>query len=136
MINEPDRDHRRASAWSRALYYLVPPVVCWFTLRLMDAYLGYYDIGVNPGANRGFLLYIVAPALLAALYAAAWLGPAIGRRWCRSQRLGMLLGLGAMGLIALGVFAFMLHGLNDYPTEQPQSIGRFLEDYLSPGGER
>lgn len=136
MINEPDSDHRRASAWSRALYSLVPPAVCWFTLHLMDAYLRYYDIGINPGANRGFLITIVAPALLAALYAAACLGPAIGRRCCRSQRLGMAMGLSAMGLIAVGAFAFMLHGLHDYPTEQPQSIGRFLQDDLSPGGER
>ncbi len=115
----------------RFLYFLLPIPVACLSLSLISMYMAYYDIGVNPGANNMFLVFFIAPVLLAVLYITAAISLYIANRFFKSQWLGVLFGSLLIIMVGIGSFIIEVQSLLDYPTEEPQNVSQFLKYYLS-----
>lgn len=114
----------------KVLYFLLPLFVTWLSLSLMSMYMKYYDIGVNPSANNGFLIFFVAPALLTILYITAIINLYISKRFFKSQWAGILFGSILIFMVGIGAFIIQTQYYEDYPTEKPQNMTLFLKDYV------
>lgn len=110
-------------------YYLLPLPVAWWSVSLMSMYMKYYDIGVNQGANNGFLLFFIAPVLLAIFYIISTLSIYTVKRVNKSQWLGMACGSAMVFVVGIIAFVVFAHSNLDYPTEKPQDIILFLKYY-------
>lgn len=115
----------------RVLCFLLPIPVAWLSLSLMSMYMNYYNMGVNSGANNGFLVLFVAPVLLTVLYITAATSLYIANRCFKSQWLGVLLGSLLIFMVAIGSFIIGVQFSLDYPTEEPQNMSLFLKYYIS-----
>ncbi len=91
----------------------------------------YYDIGVNSGANNGFLVFIAGPVLLIVLFVAATISLYLANRFHKSLWLGMLFGSVLVFIIGIGAFIIQAQSYSDYPTEKPQNMTLFLKYYVN-----
>lgn len=118
----------------RVAYYLFPLPVAWLALSLMSQHMKYHDIGVNSGANNGFLMFFLAPPLLLLLYAVAGLADAVMARGRQPLRRRLLVG----GLLTLltGTAAFVaeLQYYSGYPSDKPKDVAAFLSYVLANMG--
>lgn len=115
---------------SKALYFLLPLPVSWLSISLMGKYMQYYDVGVNPGANNGTLLFFVLPVLPVILYLVQIVGLYIVNRFFKSKYLGLLFTSLVVLSIGIGAFFIQIRVFSDYPTEKTQNLRIFLEFYL------
>jgi DMSO/TMAO reductase YedYZ heme-binding membrane subunit len=110
----------------KILYFIVPFAVTWFSLSLTSMYMSYYDIGVNSGANNGFLLFFLGPVLLIVLFITAVTSTYFANRFFTSRWPGILLGSFLMLLIGGGSFFLQVRYTADYPTETEQDMTLFF----------
>lgn len=118
----------------KVLYFLFPLPVAWLSLSLMSMYMKYYDIGVNSGANNGFLVFIVGPVLLIVLFITAATSLYLANRFLKSLWLGILFGSLLVFIIGIGAFIIQAQSYSDYPTEKPQNMTLFLKYYVREMG--
>lgn len=114
----------------KILYFMLPLLVGWLALSLMSKYMKFYDIGVNAGANNGFLMFFIAPLLLVGLYSIATLCIFIGNYLKASPYKTMCIGSFFILLFGLSAFFFYAQSKSEYPTEQPQNMVVFLKSYF------
>ncbi len=114
----------------KILYFMLPLLVSWLALSLMSKYMKFYDIGVNAGANNGFLMFFIAPLLLVGLYIIATLCIFIGKYVKASQYISMAIGGFLIIVCGLAAFFFYAQAKSEYPTEQPQNMAVFLKSYF------
>lgn len=129
--NRPQRARTARQAAGLLVHHLLPGATALLVLSLISQHMAYYGLGVNPGANNGYLMYFVAPPLLAGLYAASALA-----RWLLQRWLGrpMLARCGAgLCVVVLGLGCFALHDgrTADEPLERPHDTVQFLRFYLA-----
>lgn len=118
----------------KVLYFLFPLPVAWLSLSLMSMYLKYYDMGINAGANNGFLVFFVAPALLTALYIIAVVSIYLANRFLKSQWLGIIFGSLLVLILGVGSFIAQVQSSLDYPTEKSKNMTAFLKYYAEEIG--
>jgi len=111
----------------KILYFVLPFLVAWFSLSLTRRYMSYYDIGVNSGANNGFLFLLLGPVLLTVLIITAVTSTYLANRLFKSQWPGILLGSILMLLIGGGSFFLQVRYTADYPTQKEQSMTLFFD---------
>lgn len=115
----------------KIIYFLLPLPVALFTLSLMSMHMKYYDIGVNPGANNGFLYFFVFPVLLISLYIIAAGALFLANRFLKAQWQGILIGILLLIITGIGSFMVYDHLHADYPSEKPKNMRLFLHHYFS-----
>lgn len=71
-------------------------------LHWIGAYWAFWDLGVNPAANRGTLVFLYAPVVSLSLLAAGFAALAAMRR--RGRRVALLAIVGAETVLAVAVF--------------------------------
>lgn len=135
-MNERKESYPLLLSISIVLYFLFPFFVAWLSLSLTSMYMAYYDIGINASANTGFLIWIVAPVLLIALFITATVSLYLARRFQRSTWFGIVLGIGLVFIVGIGAFLIQAWACFDYPTEKPQHIPTFLNYYVEEMGRR
>jgi hypothetical protein len=91
----------------------------------------YYDIGVNSGANNGFLIFFVGPALLIVLFIASTISLYLANRFLKYQWLAIIFGGVLILIIGIGSFIILAQSYSDYPTEKPQNMTLFLKYYVN-----
>ena len=114
----------------KVLYFLLPFPVCWLALVLTSRYWKFYDIGVNMTANNGYLIVIVMPILLTALYGVAVGCLTLANRFIRNRWHGLLLSSLLVLAVGLGYFAQEVWSSRDYGTEEPQKLTVRITDFL------
>ncbi len=135
-MGEKRENHRLFRSVITVLYFLFPLWVTWLSLSLTSMYMAYYDIGINAVAANGFLLWIVAPILLIALFVTAVVSWYLGRRFQRAPWFGILLGMGLVFMVGMGAFLLQVKSYSDYPTQKQQDMSVFLNYYLQEIGRR
>ena len=134
-----DRPAKPASvllAVCKILYFLLPMLVVWLSVSLMSMHMKYHDIGINPGANNGFLLLIVTPVLSIILYIAAAASLRLSDTIFISPWAGIV--VGSAVVVGLGLAAFLLKVMLDLDDAggQAGSLVQFLDYYLQQIGVR
>ena len=133
-MNETTKLKALLLSMCKVLYFLFPIPVAWLSLSLMSIYMKYYDIGVNSGANNGFLVFIVGPVLLIVLFITAAISLYLANRFHKSLWLGILIGSVLVFIIGIGAFIIQTQSYSDYPTEKPQNMSLFLKYYVREMG--
>ncbi len=94
----------------------------------MSLHLKYHDLGVNMGANNGFLLFFVAPILMVYFYLIVFLGLYLSRRLFSGklrQTLTAIFLVLAASLFAC--FSKMKLDLKNAYTDRPPGLSHFIE---------
>lgn len=106
---------------------IVAPVLTWAFLNLVGSYWAYWDMGVNPGANRGVLIFLYAPVMLALLCATGIVvALALSRHGQRTTAvLGALL---SQSLVIAAAFAVEVDTTASLRWGD-QGVGAFLASY-------
>lgn len=128
-MHEINENYQASHFIIKAIYFSLPIPITLGLLSLMSQYMKFYRLGINPGANNGFLYFILGPVLLAGLYFLAFITLYVAQKLGKSTRFGLLAGSVLLCLAAVAVFGVFTAKMHDDTAERVQDTGVFLQHY-------